>query len=76
MKINLKSSSKPSFNKLLPFLLSLIDDALVLGLSRLGLHIQWLHWLSPIILLFTVVYSVVQLFPYCYKVWKNLGLWQ
>lgn len=75
MKIK-ADSSNPSLKKFLPFLLSLIDDALVLGLSRLGLHIQWLHWLSPIILMFTIVYTIVQVFPYFYKVWKNLELWQ
>jgi uncharacterized protein involved in cysteine biosynthesis len=32
------------------FILSLADDALLLVLSRVGLHLPWLNWLSPIII--------------------------
>ena len=45
--------------KVLPFLLSFLDDALLLGLSRLGLHLHWLHWLSPVVLSCTLVYWAV-----------------
>jgi hypothetical protein len=31
------------------FLVSLLDDALLVGLSRLGINIPYLKWLAPII---------------------------
>jgi hypothetical protein len=48
------------FCQLLPFLFSLIDDALILGLSRLGCEVPWLKALSPIVIGCTVLYLVVQ----------------
>jgi hypothetical protein len=35
--------------QVLLFLISLLDDALLLGLSRLGINIPYLKWLAPII---------------------------
>jgi hypothetical protein len=35
--------------QVLLFLVSLLDDALLLGLSRLGINIPYLKWLAPII---------------------------
>jgi hypothetical protein len=34
---------------ILMFAFSLLDDALLLGLSRLGINVPWLKWLAPII---------------------------
>lgn len=35
--------------QVLLFLLSLLDDALLLGLSRLGINIPYVKWLAPVI---------------------------
>jgi hypothetical protein len=35
--------------QVLLFLVSLLDDALLLGLSRLGINIPYLKWIAPII---------------------------
>lgn len=48
------------FRQLLPFLLSLVDDALIVGLSRLGCHAPWLKSLSPIVMSCTGLYMLVQ----------------
>jgi|YNPMSStandDraft_2_1061718.scaffolds.fasta_scaffold162893_1 hypothetical protein len=44
----------------LPFLFSLLDDALIMGLSRLGCKIPWLESLSPIIIVGTALYLTIQ----------------
>jgi hypothetical protein len=64
MDINLENPFQSFFSQLFPFLLSLCDDALVLGLSRIGLEIHWLNWLSQVILGCTILYWVV-------KLWRN-----
>ncbi|NMG11060.1 hypothetical protein DP117_30975 [Brasilonema sp. UFV-L1] len=64
MDINLKTPSQSFLNQLLPFLLSFVDDALLLGLSHFGFHLQWLKWLSPVIMIYTVLYWTVQLMRY------------
>ena len=61
MDINLERPFQSFFSQLLPFMLSFLDDALLLLLSRLGLHLHWLEWLSPVILSCMVTYWVVQL---------------
>ncbi|HEY9798020.1 MAG TPA: hypothetical protein V6D30_20480 [Leptolyngbyaceae cyanobacterium] len=64
MDVNLEKPVHSFFSQLLPFLLSFCDDALVLGLSRLGLQIHWLQWLSQMILSCTILYWAV-------KLWRN-----
>jgi hypothetical protein len=44
------------------FLFGLLDDAVLIGLSRLGMHIPGLRWVSPILLGGTVIYMSMQLF--------------
>lgn len=61
MDVKLESPTHSFPSQLLPFLLSLLDDVLLLGLSRLGLHLRWLHWFSPVIVGCTVVYYAVEL---------------
>ena len=61
MDINLESPVNSFLSQLLPFLLSFLDDALLLGLSRIGLHFPWLEWLNPVILSCTLMYWAVQL---------------
>jgi len=48
------------FRQLLPFLISLLDDALIVGLSKLGCQIPWLESLSPIVMGCTAVHMAVQ----------------
>jgi hypothetical protein len=42
------------------FCFSLLDDLLVVLLSRLGCHVSWLEWLSPIVMGCTGIYLLVQ----------------
>jgi hypothetical protein len=51
----------PTFlRQCLLLLVSLLDDALIVGLSRLGCNIPWLEALSPIVVGCTTLYLVVQ----------------
>lgn len=54
------------------FLLSFLDDAVLLGLSRLGLHWQWLHWLSPVMLGYTLLVWTIRLLKT--QSWKQYSL--
>jgi hypothetical protein len=76
MDINLESHRVSFLSQLLPFLLSFLDDALLLGLSRIGLHLHWLQWLNPVILICTIMYWVVQLLGHRDYIQKRLGTWQ
>ncbi len=42
-------TNKAPWMQIFMFALSLLDDALLLGLSRLGINIPWLKWLAPVI---------------------------
>lgn len=55
----------------IPFLFSFADDALLLGISRLGLHLNWLQWLSPLLMSFTVLYWTMRLAIVLYRGLKN-----
>lgn len=46
---------------LFPFLFSLLDDVLIVGLSRLGCHLPWLEWLSPAVIAGTAIYFTIQI---------------
>ena len=48
------------FRQLLPFLIGFLDDALIVGLSKLGCQIPWLESLSPILMGCTVLYMALQ----------------
>lgn len=61
MDINLDKPFFSFFGQILPFMLSFLDDALLLLLSNLGLHVSWLQWLSPVILICTVAYWAVRI---------------
>lgn len=61
MDINLEKPIHSSLSQLLLFLLSFVDDALLLLLSRLGLHIDWLEWLSPVIMIGMLGYWIMRL---------------
>lgn len=76
MDINLESPFRSFLSQLLPFMLSFTDDALVLGLSRLGLHIHWLQWFSWVILSCTILYWIMQLWCKRHGMGKVLGTWR
>jgi hypothetical protein len=61
MNINLENSFQSPLGRLLPFFISLLDDALIIGLSRLGLKLPWLHWLSPIVMIGMAIVWFVQM---------------
>ena len=41
--------------------LSFLDELLLLILSNLGVNIQWLQWLSPCLLIITLIVLMMQL---------------
>lgn len=63
------------FRQLLPLLFSLLDDALIVGLSRLGCDIPWLKSLSPIVMGCTALYMMVQFWhhgaPKLVEMWRE-----
>lgn len=61
MDINLEKVFPSFLSHLFPFVFGFLDDVLLLLLSRLGLHLNGLQWLSPVMLTCTVLYWVVQL---------------
>jgi hypothetical protein len=72
MNINIESPLSSFLSQLFPLLLSFADDALVLVFSRIGLHIHWLQWLSPVLLSCTILYWVVKLWHHRYNFQKIL----
>lgn len=64
MDINLEKLFPSFLSHLFPFVLGFLDDALLILLSRLGVHLNGLEWLSPVILSCTILYWIVQL-------WQN-----
>lgn len=56
MKSTLLDLLQAVTQKGLPLLLNFLDDALLLGLSRLGVSLPWLEWLGMILLLGTLTY--------------------
>ena len=57
MDIDPESSFKNIFIQLLSLGFSFLDDAILLGLSQLGVHCASLEWLSKILLIGTLLYS-------------------
>lgn len=68
METSLTSSLQCCLKQVVPFAFSFLDDALLLLLPRLGLHVDGLQWLSPILLGGTVVYWLGQLLYNRYRV--------
>lgn len=64
MEDNIENPVVHFFSQSWLLLLSFCDDALVLGLSQIGLHIQWLKFISQVILGCTILYWAI-------KAWKN-----
>ena len=67
MQTAFASSLQVCLRQVLPFALSFLDDALLLLLSRLGLPINGLQWLSPVLLSGTVLYWLGQCFYSHYR---------
>lgn len=64
MKINSNSKSRTPGVQLAIFAFSLLDDAVILGGSQIGLHFRWLHWLSPFIFVGMFIYVSLQILDY------------
>ncbi|MCS7031071.1 MAG: hypothetical protein NZL92_06025 [Gloeomargarita sp. SKYG116] len=60
-----------SLRTLIPLLFGLVDDAVVVGLSRLGCTVPVLKVLSPLILSGTVFYVLVQLYSHGWPALKT-----
>ena len=56
MRSDILSFIQTTVCKGLPLLLSFLDDALLLGLTRIGITLPWLQWLSIILLCATALY--------------------
>ncbi|MBW4473043.1 MAG: hypothetical protein KME45_22090 [Stenomitos rutilans HA7619-LM2] len=65
METSLVSPLQFCLKQILPFAFSFLDDALLLLLPRLGLHVDGLHWLSPVLFSGTLLYWLGQ-FCYCH----------
>jgi len=50
-----------------PILFSFLDDALLLGLSQLGINLPWLHWLGGALLGMTLIYWSWRLIHVVYR---------
>lgn len=50
-----------------PILFSFLDDALLLGFARIGIHLPWLQWLSLILLSATILYWSWRIFHFLYQ---------
>lgn len=59
---NLGDPLSTSFRTLILLVFGLVDDALVVGLSRLGCTIPMVKVLSPVIVGCTVLYLLIQLY--------------
>ena len=44
-------------------LVGFLDDIAIFALTRLGLHWTWLNWLSTVLLIATIIYWSVRLYP-------------
>ena len=50
-----------------PFLFSFLDDALLLGLTKIGVSLPWLQWLGVILLSVTILYWSVRIARFLYQ---------
>ncbi len=66
MDISSESPLCSFLSRLLLVGLSFADDAALLALSRMGLHLQWLQWLSPMMMGLTVGFWGVRFMRYCF----------
>jgi hypothetical protein len=56
MRSDISHLIQVTVSKGLPMLLSFLDDALLLALTRIGIQLPWLSWLSGLLLSATVLY--------------------
>lgn len=75
MNLIQEDASHSFFSQFFLFLLSFADDALIMGLSRFGCHFSWLHWLSPLSIFCSVVYTIFQFWshglPKIIRMWST-----
>ena len=55
MRSDIFSLLQTVLQKGLPVLFSFVDDALLLGLTKIGVSLPWLQWLSVILLCLTIL---------------------
>ena len=67
MRSDIFSLIQTTVCKGLPILLSFLDDALILGLTRIGITMPWLQWLSAVLLSATVLYWSWRFFHFLYQ---------
>jgi hypothetical protein len=48
----------------LPLLLNFLDDAILLGMTRMGVSLPWLQWLSWVLLIATLLYWTYRLYRF------------
>lgn len=56
-----------TFQKVFPIALSFVDDALILVLSKIGVHLPGLQWLGTALLILTILYWTVRLIRFWLK---------
>ncbi|MEM9008550.1 MAG: hypothetical protein AAGE59_34195 [Cyanobacteria bacterium P01_F01_bin.86] len=50
-----------------PVIFSFLDDALLLGLTKIGISVPWLQWLSLILLSATILYWTFRIARFLYQ---------
>jgi hypothetical protein len=53
------------------FLLSLLDDVAIVGLSRMGIHIPGLNWVGPIVIIVMIIHWLEKIGHYLIKRYQN-----
>lgn len=51
----------------LPVLFSFLDDALLLGLTKIGVNLPWLEWLSGLLLSAAIIYWSFRIIRFFYQ---------
>lgn len=67
MRSDTLTSIQTALQKGVPFLFSFLDDALLLGLTKLGVSLPWLQGLSIILFSATLLYWSLQILRFVHK---------
>jgi hypothetical protein len=71
MNIDLDSLIHLFLDKVFPFALSFLDEALLLLLSKLGLHLQWVEYFFTVLIIFTLLYWMARVLYWLAKSQKS-----
>lgn len=69
MTSNILDLLTTALQKGFPILLSFLDDALLLGLTQIGINLPWLQWLSLVLMSATLIYWSFRLVRFLY--WRH-----